>query len=85
MFASRRFLALVAVLAALGAGALGAARPSGSAADEARYTVKPGDTLWTIAEAYYDGDPREAIWAIKERNGMGTSLLTPGAVLVLPR
>ncbi len=78
-------MALLGVVAALAAGALGAARPSGSVAGEARYTVRPGDTLWAIAEAHYDGDPREAIWAIKERNGMRTSLLSPGTVLVLPR
>lgn len=85
MFGRPRFVALAAVVAALTAGALGAARPSGGAADGARYTVKPGDTLWVIAEAHYDGEPREAIWAIKERNGMRTSLLSPGTVLVLPR
>ena len=85
MFCLRRFAVLIGIAGALGAGALGAARPSGGAADEARYSVKRGDTLWVIAAAHYGGDPREAIWAIKERNGMRTSLLTPGTVLVLPR
>lgn len=85
MFAPPRFVVLGAIAAALTAGALGAAGPSRGAADEARYRVKPGDTLWVIAEAHYDGDPREAIWAIKARNGMRTSLLSPGTVLVLPR
>ena len=84
MFVTRRAAVLLAVAAALATGALGAARPSGGAAHEARYTVKPGDTLWVIAETHYDGDPREAIWAIKERNGMRASLLSPGTVLVLP-
>ena len=85
MFALRRFAALVALAVALVVVALGSARPTGGAADDARYTVRPGDTLWLIAEAHYEGDPREAIWEIKERNDLETSLLTPGTVLVLPR
>ena len=85
MFALRRSVALAVVAAAMAGFALGSARPTGGAADEARYTVRSGDTLWVIAERHYDGDPREAIWLIKERNGMSTSLLTPGTVLVLPR
>ena len=85
MFGARRIVVLLGVAAALVTGALGAARPSGGSADEVRYTVKAGDTLWVVAETYYDGDPREAIWAIKERNEMRTSLLSPGKVLVLPR
>ena len=85
MFAFRRSAALLAVAVALVFVALGSPRPTGGAADEARYTVRPGDTLWLIADAHYEGDPREAIWEIKERNGLETSLLTPGTVLVLPR
>ena len=85
MFVLRRSIAVAAAAAMLAAAALGAARPTGGAADEARYTVRAGDTLWLIAERHYDGDPREAIWAIKERNELRTSLLSPGTVLVLPR
>ncbi|MBW3593823.1 MAG: LysM peptidoglycan-binding domain-containing protein [Actinobacteria bacterium] len=85
MFDTSRSLTGLAAAATVVALALGAARPTGGAADEARYVVEPGDTLWLIAEEHYDGDPREAIWAIKERNGMRTSLLSPGTVLVLPR
>jgi nucleoid-associated protein YgaU len=64
--------------------ALGAARPSRSAAPETRYVVRAGDTLWAIAAARYGGDPREAVWRIKERNRLATSLLVPGMVLALP-
>jgi nucleoid-associated protein YgaU len=64
--------------------ALYAARPTRSAGPETRYVVQPGDTLWTIASARYDGDPRAAIWRIKERNGLETSTLAPGLVLQLP-
>ena len=70
--------------AAIAVAMLGWARPSGGAGEGVRYVVKPGDTLWVIAEDHYGGDPREAIWAIKERNGLGTSTISPGAVLVLP-
>ena len=31
------------------------------------YRVRPYDTLWTIAEAHYGGDPRNAIWQIETR------------------
>jgi nucleoid-associated protein YgaU len=52
---------------------------------ETSYRVEPGDTLWAIAAERYAGDPREAVWKIKNRNGLATSALTPGTVLVLPR
>lgn len=64
--------------------ALGAARPSSGAAREARYVVEPGDTLWAIATANYEGDPREAIWRIEERNDLSGPQLSPGDVLLLP-
>ncbi|MDQ3891232.1 MAG: LysM peptidoglycan-binding domain-containing protein [Actinomycetota bacterium] len=84
MFALRKTVSLLALLSLLGLVALGAARPSTSASEEARYRVRPGDTLWAIAEAHYEGDPREAVWRIKERNGLKTPVLTPGALLALP-
>ena len=83
MFVSRLILIGVVLLSLLLA-ALGAARPSSGAAPEARYVVKAGDTLWGIAEARYDGDPREAVWRIQERNGLPGAEIAPGGVLVLP-
>jgi len=64
--------------------ALYAARPTRSAGPETRYVVQPGDTLWTIASERYDGDPRHAIWRIKEHNGLESPALVPGLVLRLP-
>ena len=64
--------------------ALYAARPTRSAGPETHYVVQPGDTLWTIASERYDGDPRQAIWRIKEQNGLESSALVPGLVLRLP-
>ena len=60
------------------------ARASHGAGAEVRYTVKPGDTLWSIAVRYYAGDPRDAIYRIDHRNHLGRSLIVPGQRLVLP-
>jgi LysM repeat protein len=60
------------------------ARAGQSAGPERRYVVKPGDTLWAIALGQYGGDPREAVWEIRERNGLAGTTVQPGQVLVLP-
>jgi nucleoid-associated protein YgaU len=83
MFGSR-LIYLGVALALLLTVALGAARPSGGATPEARYVVKPGDTLWTIAEQRYGGDPREGIWKLREANRLSDSSLQPGEVLLVP-
>jgi nucleoid-associated protein YgaU len=83
MFAQRSRLALL-VVTVVAFAALSVARPTSGADVEARYVVRPGDTLWAIAVQRYGGDPREAVWRIRERNGLETSLLVPGMVLALP-
>jgi hypothetical protein len=60
------------------------ARPSEGAGHERMYVVRPTDTLWTIAASNYAGDPREAIWRLRERNGLREALLRPGQRLILP-
>jgi LysM repeat protein len=60
------------------------ARASHGAGPEVRYTVRPGDTLWSIAVKHYAGDPRDAIYRIDGRNHLGGSLIVPGQRLVLP-
>jgi LysM repeat protein len=60
------------------------ARPSDGASPERTYTVRAGDTLWSIAVAHYAGDPREAVWRLRERNRMEGVMLRPGQRLVLP-
>jgi hypothetical protein len=60
------------------------ARASHGAGPEVRYTVHPGDTLWSIAVKHYAGDPRDAIYRIDRRNHLGGSLIVPGQRLVLP-
>jgi LysM repeat protein len=49
-----------------------------------RYTVKPGDTLWSIASTHYAGDPRDAIYRIAKRNDVANGVIVPGERLVLP-
>jgi LysM repeat protein len=85
VFPSRLTLPGVALLILLvTAAALAIARSSSGASPEARYAVRPGDTLWSIAEGHYSGDPREAIWRIEQRNGLSEPVIAPGEVIVLP-
>jgi LysM repeat protein len=75
----------VALLAALLVGLmLGAARTSSGAFPGAVYTVRSGDTLWSIAARHYAGDIREAVWRIERRNRLDGGLIVPGEVIVLP-
>ncbi len=84
MFVPRLILTGVVLFLLIAGIALGAARPTSGAAPETRYVVRAGDTLWAIAAGRYDGDVREAIWRIEERNGIHGSTLQPGDVLMLP-
>lgn len=79
-FIGRILLVAVAVLLlwALFAGESGAGGP------EQRYRVQPGDTLWSIAARTFAGDPREGVWELRRRNGLTSTTIAPGQVLVLP-
>jgi len=68
----------VLLLWALFAGETGASGP------ERQYRVKPGDTLWSIAERTFAGDPREGVWELRERNRLDSATIVPGQLLVLP-
>jgi LysM repeat protein len=61
-----------------------AAHSSDGAGRPQRYTVKPYDTLWSIATSRYGGDPRAAIYRLEERNGLAGTVVHPGQKLVLP-
>ena len=60
------------------------ARASQGAGPAVRYTVKPGDTLWSIAASRYAGDPRDAIYRIDRKNHLHSSVIVPGQTLLLP-
>jgi LysM repeat protein len=79
MFA--RILVLVVVVAVAWAVV---ARASTAAGPDRVYTVKPGDTLWSIASSRYGGDPRDGVWQIEQRNGLAGQPLVAGARIVLP-
>jgi nucleoid-associated protein YgaU len=58
--------------------------PSEATSGDQTYVVQPGDTLWEIASTHYAGDPREAVWRVREANDLGTATLHPGQRLTLP-
>ena len=60
------------------------ARASQGAGPTLRYTVRPGDTLWSIGASHYAGDPRDAIYRLETRNGLDGAVVRPGQRLVLP-
>jgi LysM repeat protein len=61
-----------------------AAHSSNGAGKPRIYTVKPYDTLWSIASSHYGGDPRDAIYSLEQRNGLDGTVVRPGQKLVLP-
>ena len=61
-----------------------AAHSSSGAGPKRTDVVKPGDTLWSVAQKMYGGDPRGGIWKIEQRNHLPTATIFPGEKLVLP-
>ncbi len=60
------------------------ARDTGAGSNPRYHTVRPGETLWSIAMAAYGGDPREGVWRLQERNGLEGATIVPGQRLLLP-
>lgn len=60
------------------------ARPSVAHGPKQTVTVHAYDTLWTIAQAHYSGDVRDAIWRIEQANHLAGATVRPGQTLVLP-
>lgn len=79
MFGRAVIVALVAVLvwAVL-------ARDTGAGPNPRYHTVRPGETLWSIAVASHAGDPREGVWELQRRNGLSGVTIVPGQRLELP-
>jgi LysM repeat protein len=61
-----------------------AAHSSNGAGPKRTYVVRPGDTLWTVAERTYSGDPRQGVWELEQRNQLGSATIVPGEKLVVP-
>jgi LysM repeat protein len=76
-----KFLILVCV-AAVAVGL--AARGSSGAGPKRTYVVRPGDTLWSVAQRTYAGDPRQGVWELQQRNHLASATIVPGEKLVLP-
>jgi LysM repeat protein len=77
-----RLFLLIVFVAALWAGL---ARASGASGQGGTYVVKPGETLWSIADRLHGGDPRRGVWDLEQRNGLGQNGdLVPGERLILP-
>lgn len=49
-----------------------------------RVVVGPGDTLWSIAQAHYGGDPRSRVDEIMRVNHLASPSLVPGETLRIP-
>ncbi|MGH3079277.1 MAG: LysM peptidoglycan-binding domain-containing protein [Gaiellaceae bacterium] len=60
------------------------ARDTGAGPNPRYHTVRPGETLWSIAVASHAGDPREGVWELQRRNGLSGVTIVPGQRLVLP-
>ena len=79
-----RAVAIVGLLAAASVGLAGVAL-GGGAPSQTSLTVRPGDTLWSIAVAHYpDADPRERIDAIERLNSLNGPQIEVGENLQLP-
>ncbi|MGH3136591.1 MAG: LysM peptidoglycan-binding domain-containing protein [Gaiellaceae bacterium] len=60
------------------------ARDSGAGPQPRHHTVVRGETLWSIAEESYGGDPREGVWKLQTRNDLAGTTIVPGQRLLLP-
>jgi nucleoid-associated protein YgaU len=61
-----------------------AARSSQAHGAKQVVTVKPYETLWSIAESHYGGDVRDAIWRIEQANHLPGADVRVGQKIVLP-
>lgn len=80
-------VAAVSVILAGAAQALGhSGRPARLGPGIAKIEVRPGQSLWSLAEAYDpNADTRQVIREILQLNSMSTDQVQPGQVLWMPR
>jgi LysM repeat protein len=60
------------------------ARESGATGPERYHVVQAGETIWSIVDDTYAGDPREGVWKLQRRNELDGTTIVPGQRLVLP-
>lgn len=81
----RRILIRIALLVGLAVLAWSVlARSSSAHGNRVVVTVRPYDTLWSIAQRHYSGDVRNAIWRIEQANHLPGADISVGEHLVLP-
>jgi nucleoid-associated protein YgaU len=78
------FARIVVIVALVTVAVAWGARGSDGADRRRTYVVRAGDTLWAIAAAHYQGDPRDAVYRLEDRNHVAGALVRPGQRLVLP-
>lgn len=78
----------VGLIGAAWTGPIGTAlsgRPDARPVSRGSYVVRPGDSVWDIAERISPGsDPRPLVDAIVETNDLDPSALMPGQTIVIP-
>jgi LysM repeat protein len=73
------------ILVCVAAVAVGlAAHGSSGAGPRHIYVVRPGDTLWSVAQRTHAGDPRQGVWELQQRNHLASATIVPGQKLVVP-
>jgi len=93
---TRRGRVLAAGVSALAVGALSIALATAAQASHtgqagpgryaAKVEVRPGQSLWSLAEAYDpDADPRLVVQQIRQLNSLAGDQVQPGEVLWVPR
>lgn len=60
------------------------ARSSDAHGNKQVITVRPYQTLWTIAQQHYGGDVRDAVWRIERANHLRAADIRAGQTLILP-
>jgi nucleoid-associated protein YgaU len=81
----RRLTAIAAALLVAAVFMLGFTPASPGASRPHPYTVRSGDSLWSIAARHYpNSDPREAVYRIEHANHLGQAGLVAGERILLP-
>ena len=73
---------LIVAIAVLAWSAL--ARSSNAHGAKQVVTVRPYETLWSIAQRHYAGDVRDAVWQIERANHLRGADVRVGQKLILP-